>query len=209
MDSTDRIRQALPTPTPLLIVISGYSGVGKDTVIKAMAAAGIPFHFVVTATSRAPREGEVPGVDYHFFPPAEFEERIAKGEFLEHANVYDQYKGVPKWEVSDAMASGQDVVMRLDVQGAATIRKLVPEALLIFISTESEEELVGRLRARGTETPETLRRRLEKVGVEAETIPLFDYVVINRDGELDRAVECIRAILAAEKARVTPRVARI
>lgn len=151
----------------------------------------------------------MPGVDYHFFPPAEFEERIAKGEFLEHANVYGQYKGIPKWEVSDAMASGQDVVMRLDVQGASTIRKLVPEALLIFLSTESEAELTGRLCARGTETPETLRRRLENVGVEAATIPLFDYVVINRDGELDQAVECVRAILAAEKARVTPRVARI
>ena len=205
----DKIQAALPAPTPLLIVISGYSGVGKDTVIKRMKEMGHPFHFVVTATSRPPRQGEVPGVDYYFLSEQEFEATLRCGEFLEHAMVYGEHKGVPKSQVREAMASGQDVIMRLDVQGAATIRQMVPDALLVFLSTASEEELVGRLRARRTETEQSLRRRLTKIEEEAKQMSLFDYVVINRDGKLDDTVAQIQAIITAEKHRVNPRVARI
>lgn len=205
----DKIQAALPAPTPLLIVISGYSGVGKDTVIKRMKELGHPFHFVVTSTSRPPRPGEVPGVDYYFYSPQEFEAILNSGGFLEHAIVYGEFKGVPRMQVREAMASGKDVIMRLDVQGAASIREMVPDALLIFLSTGSEGELAGRLRARRTETEETLRRRLDKIEEEAKQIPLFDYVVINRHCSLDDTVAQIQAIITAEKHRVKPRVARI
>lgn len=205
----DKIQSALPTPHPLLIVISGFSGVGKDTVVKRMEELGLPFHFVVTATSRPPRANEEPGIDYYFYSEETFRDMIAQGEFLEHAMVYGQYKGIPKAHVREAMASGQDVLMRLDVQGAATIRNLVPDALLIFIAASSEKELVDRLRNRRTDSTEALRQRIAKIEFEAEQIPLFDYVVVNRDGRLDDAVAKIRAIITAEKCRAHPRQAKI
>jgi guanylate kinase len=205
----DKIKAALPKPHSLLIVLSGFSGVGKDSVVKRMKELGYPFHFVVTATTRPPREGEVPGKDYHFLSEEAFVEMIEQDEFLEHALVYGEYKGVPKAHIREAMASGQDVLMRLDVQGASTMREMVPDALLIFIAASSEEELIGRLRARKTETEESLRKRVKKIEEEAAQIPLFDYVVINRDGRLDETVEQIGAIISAEKCRVDPRKAEI
>lgn len=205
----DSIQTLLPVPAPLLIVISGPSGVGKDSVVKRMAELGHPFHFVVTATSRPPRPGEAPGVDYHFLSEGDFREMAARGEFLEHAIVYGEYKGIPKSQVRQALASGKDVVMRLDVQGAATIRKIAPEALLIFISTATEEELIRRLRARRTETPEALARRIIKVKEEMQCLPEFDYVVINRDHQLDVTVEQIGAIIKAERCRVRQRQVRL
>ncbi len=205
----DPIQAALPIPAPLLIVISGFSGAGKDSVVKRMAELGYPFHFVITATTRPRRPEETHGKDYYFLSEAEFLDMLARDEFLEHAVVYGDYKGVPKEQIRQALASGQDVVMRLDVQGAATIRRLVPEALLIFVSTTSSEELTRRLEARRTETPDSLRKRLETVRVEMEYMPIFDYIVINRDGRLDETVARIGAIIAAEKCRVQPRMARI
>lgn len=205
----DLIQAALPMPAPLLIVISGFSGVGKDSVVKRMAELGYPFHFVITATTRPCRPSEIHGKDYYFLSEAEFLDMLARDEFLEHAVVYGDYKGVPKEQIRQALASGKDVVMRLDVQGAATIRRLVPEALLIFVSTASSEELARRLEARRTETPESLRKRLETVEAEMEYMSIFDYVVINREGRLDEAVARIGAIIAAEKCRVRPRMAQI
>ncbi len=205
----DLIQAALPIPAPLLIVISGFSGVGKDSVVKRMAELGYPFHFVITATTRPRRPNEIHGKDYYFLSEAEFLDMLARDEFLEHAVVYGDHKGVPKEQIRQALASGKDVVMRLDVQGAATIRRLVPEALLIFVSTASSEELARRLEARRTETPESLRKRLETVEAEMEYMSIFDYVVINREGRLDEAVARIGAIIAAEKCRVRPRMAQI
>ena len=132
-------------PQPLLIVISGPSGVGKDSVVQGMKARDLTFHFVVTANTRAKRPDETDGVDYIFVSKAEFAEMIENDELLEYAVVYDDYKGIPKAQVRQALASGKDVVMRLDVQGASTIRKLAPEAVLVFLTTSSEEELVNRL----------------------------------------------------------------
>ncbi len=191
--------------SPLLIVISGPSGAGKDSVLRRMKERRLPFHFVVTATSRPPRPGEVDGVDYHFVSPEAFERMIQAGELLEHALVYNEHKGIPKEQVRGALASGTDVVMRLDVQGAATIRSLFPEALLIFLTPGSEAELLRRLRRRETETPEGLRLRLETAHREYERIDLFDYVVVNADGQLDQAVDTIQAIITAEHHRVHPR----
>ena len=190
---------------PLLIVISGPSGVGKDTVLESMRRRRLPFHFVVTATSRPQRAGEVDGEDYFFVSREQFEAMVEHCELIEHALVYNQYKGIPKQQVQDALASGQDVIMRIDVQGAATVRRLYPEALLIFLTTRSEEELVGRLRSRETETPESLRLRLTTARQEFEQLGLFDYLVVNADGQLDKAVDTISAIIQAEHHRTRPR----
>ena len=178
---------------------------GKDSVLQSLKARELPLAFVVTATTRAPRPDEVDGVDYFFISKAEFQRMIDDDEFIEHALVYDDFKGVPKEQVRKAMASGLDVVMRVDVQGAATIRAMAPEALLIFLTTNSEEELVERLKARKTETPEKLARRIETARHELEQINHFDYRVVNAEGCLDQTVDTIVAILDAEHHAVNPR----
>ncbi|HOU13385.1 MAG TPA: guanylate kinase [Anaerolineae bacterium] len=190
---------------PLLIVISGPSGVGKDSVLDRMQQRAYPFHFVITATSRPPRPEEVHGVDYFFVSEAEFQELIRQDELLEHAMVYGQYKGIPKQQVRDALASGKDVVMRLDVQGAATVKRLVPEAILIFLSAASEEELYERLQRRKTESEEQLRYRMRVAREEMRRIGEFDYVVINHECGLDETVDQVLHIIAAEHSRVYPR----
>lgn len=192
-------------PEPLLIVISGPSGVGKDCLVQRMEERGCPFHFVVTATDRPPRPDEVHGEDYFFVSTEEFERMIEQDELLEHATVYGQYKGVPKQQVREAMASGQDVVMRVDVQGAATIREMAPEAVLIFLTAASEEELTQRLRDRGGDSPEQIARRIATAREEMEALPAFDYVVVNRDSQLDQAVDDVLAIIRAEHCRTQPR----
>jgi len=194
---------------PLLIVISGPSGVGKDSVVQHMMMRQVPFHFVVTATSRPPRPEEVHGVDYFFVSEQEFRDMIEHNELLEHAIVYGQYKGIPKQQVREALASGKDVVMRLDVQGAATVRSLVPEAVLIFLSASSEEELISRLHQRRTESNAELQHRIRVAEDEMKRIREFDYVVINRDCALDEAVEQILAIIATEHSRVYPRQVKL
>jgi guanylate kinase len=192
-------------PEPLLIVISGPSGVGKDTVLQRMKERNLPFHFVVTAATRAPRPNEVHGVDYFFLSHDEFAEMIEQGELLEYAIVYNDYKGIPKAQVREALASGKDVIMRLDVQGAETIRNLCPEALLIFLTTQSEAEMVERLRQRKTETPEGLKLRIATARQEMNHIKAFDYVVVNCEYQLDGTVDSITSIILAEHHRVQPR----
>ncbi|MCJ7699964.1 MAG: guanylate kinase [Anaerolineales bacterium] len=190
---------------PLLIVISGPSGVGKDSVVTRMAARKLPFHFVVTATTRPPRKDEIHGVDYLFYTKDEFAKMIDQDELLEYAIVYNDFKGIPKSQVRTALASGKDGVMRLDVQGAAPIRELCPEALLIFLTTENEAELEGRLRSRKTEKPEELNLRIATARQELKRVEEFDYVVANRDSKLDETVDSIKAIIRAEHCRVKHR----
>ena len=190
---------------PLLIVISGPSGVGKDTVLQRMKELQLPFHFVVTTTSRPKREGETEGVDYFFVSPDEFLDMIDRDELLEHALVYDEYKGIPRQQVQEAFASGRDVVMRIDVQGAETIRQLYPEALLIFLSTQTEKELITRLKARRTESEEKLQLRIDTAREELHKVELFDYYVVNADRQLDATVDAIIAIIESEHRRTTPR----
>jgi guanylate kinase len=189
-------------PEPLLIVISGPSGVGKDTVMQRMKARGMDYHFVVTANTRPKRENEVQGVDYFFVSKEEFARMIEENELIEYAVVYGDYKGIPKQQVREALKSGRDVVMRLDVQGAETVRKLAPEALLIFLTTDTEEELVNRLKARQTETPEELSLRIATARKELQRMEAFDYVVTNREGQLDKTVDALEAIIYAEHHRV-------
>jgi guanylate kinase len=197
--------QSTPETKPsLLIVISGTSGAGKDTVIRRMKERNLPFHFVITATTRKPRQNEVQGVDYFFLTKDEFAEMIDQGELLEYALVYCDFKGIPKAQVRAALASGKDAVLRVDVQGAATVRKLAPEALLIFITT-SEEEMVSRLKKRMTETPEEFKLRIATARKEMEYLNIFDYIVTNADERLDEAVDAILAIITAERCKVKPR----
>ena len=194
----------LPHPEPLLIVISGPSGAGKDTVIQRMKERNLPIHFVVTAATRPPRPNEVHGTDYFFYSHDEFAEMIEKGELLEYAIVYNDYKGIPKAQVRDALASGKDVVMRLDVQGAATIHRLCPDALMIFL-TVSEEDMIRRLQERNTESPEGLKLRIATARQEMTQIDTFEYVVINREFHLDETVDTIVSIITAEHHRVKQR----
>jgi guanylate kinase len=190
---------------PLIIVISGPSGVGKDSVIQRMKARDLPFHYVVTATTRPPREDEEHGLDYFFISSDEFAEMIEQGELLEYAIVYNDYKGIPKEQVRQALESGRDVVMRVDVQGAATIREKTKDAVLIFLTSQNEEELVHRLMARKTESREGLKLRIATARQELKRIHEFDYVVLNRENELDETVDTILAIIRAEHHRVHPR----
>ena len=195
----------LHNPQPLLIVISGPSGVGKDSVLQVMKARGLPFHFVVTTTTRLPRSDEVHGMDYFFISKEEFARMIENDEFFEYAIVYKDYKGNSKKQVRDALASGQDVIMRLDVQGAATVRKLAPEAVLVFLTTQSERELVERLKSRKTDTAEDLSLRIATAQQELKRAVEFDYIIVNADGCLDETVNTVIAIIRAEHHRVNPR----
>ena len=192
----------LRKPNPLLIVISGPSGVGKDSIVQRMIERGFPFHFVVTATTREKRLNEIHGKDYWFLSKDEFARMIEENELIEYAIVYGDYKGIPKAQVREALASGHDVVMRLDVQGAESVRKLAPEALLIFITCESEEELEHRLRERKTESADSLSLIIATARKELQRLESFDYVIINHDFHLDDTVEKVRAIIAAEHLKV-------
>jgi guanylate kinase len=195
----------LHNPQPLLIVISGPSGVGKDSVVNGLKQRNLPMHFVVTVTTRERREEETHGVDYFFVSKEEFARMIEQGELIEYAIVYKDYKGIPKEQVKEALASGQDVVMRVDVQGAATIRKLAPEAVLVFLTTESEESLVKRLRSRRSETAENLSLRIATARQELKRATEFDYVIVNADGALEKTIDTVIAIIQAEHHRVNPR----
>jgi guanylate kinase len=192
-------------PQPLLIVISGPSGAGKDTVMQRMKERGLPFNFVVTATTRPQRVNEIHGRDYWFVSKEEFARMIDEDELIEHAIVYGDYKGIPKQQVREALASGKDVVMRIDVQGAETVRRMARQALMIFITTESEQDLVHRLETRKTETADSLALRIATARKELNRVEAFDYVIVNREFHLDETVDTIRAIIDAEHHRVHPR----
>ena len=184
---------------PLLVVITGPSGVGKDSLLARMKVLGRPYHFAVTATTREPRPEEVEGIDYYFISDQQFDEMLARGEFLEHATVYDQRKGVPRTPVREALAAGRDVIMRTDVQGARYIKSVCPGAVTVFVQPPSWEEMEWRLRSRGTDDDEQLALRLRVARDELAAADEFDYTVVNDD--LNACVDEIEGILAAERAR--------
>lgn len=192
-------------PQPLLLVISGPSGVGKDALLLRLRECAEDFHFVVTATSRPARPSEVHGVDYFFYDAAGFEALIAQNELVEWAEVYGHYKGIPKHSIRSGIASGRNVVLRIDVQGAATLKRLIPGAVQVFLAPGSMDELHARLTGRGTESPEQFTRRMVQAEREMAQVKAFDYVVFNRNERLDDAVSQIRAIMVAEQQRVRPR----
>jgi guanylate kinase len=194
-----------PIQTALLIVISGPSGIGKDAVVQGLQARELPFHFVITATTRPPRKNEVHGEDYFFYSKEDFEALIESEELLEHAWVYSDYKGVPKSQVRCALDSGEDVVMRLDFQGAKTVRELCPDAILIFLTASTKEEWLQRLKSRRSESDEEMALRIRTAKQEFESLDIFDYIVVNQQGQLDQTLDIIENIITAEHHRVHPR----
>lgn len=196
--------QSTPPPN-LLLIVSGSSGAGKDAVIERMKQLRLPVAHVVTATTRRQRPNEMDGIHYHFLSVERFDQMVRHGEMLEWASVYNNYYGVPRFAVVDALKSGKDVVVKVDVQGAATIRGAVPEAVLLFIRPPSMDELERRLRSRQSESSAEIAVRLGKAVHEYGQLPIFDYVLTNHAGRIDEVVDQVRAIITAEKLRVNPR----
>ena len=194
-----------PKQNPLLIVLSGPSGAGKDAIINRMRELKCPIEFITTVTTRPRRVMERDHIDYYFVSVEQFRQMMANDEFLEYANVYGNWYGVPKRPIKQALEQGQDALVKVDIQGANTIKKIIPQAVFIFLMTPTIEELKTRLSQRQTETSFDLSLRLKTAESEVKQLSFFDYVVVNRRGEIDQAVCDINAILRAEKNRVTPR----
>ncbi len=190
---------------PLLIVLSGPSGTGKDAILSRMEKAGYPIEFITTVTTRPQRAKEKNNIDYHFVSTEHFQKMIEHKELLEWAKVYGNWYGVPKEPVKQALERGRDIIVKVDIQGAATIKKILPQAVFIFLVPPSVEELATRLKQRHTESPLDLGLRLKTAEEEMKQLPLFDYVVVNKQDEIELAVSAIEAIITAEKHRVTPR----
>lgn len=191
--------------SPVLAVLSGPSGVGKDTVVACLARAGHDFVRVVTYTTRPRAEHERQGVDYWFLDdPAEFQRLLADDALIEHATVYGFDYGVPRQPIEEALGAGRDVVLRIDVQGALTIKSRIPSAVLVFLAAPSLAAQEARLRQRGRDSDETIRRRLATAERELSLIDEFQYVIISRDGAPEAAADELRAILRAERHRVRP-----
>jgi guanylate kinase len=207
MKNTSHKSQVLPnlSTKPLLIVLSGPSGSGKDAILTRMEELGYPLEYITTVTTRHQRANERNNVDYHFISTEKFREMTEHNELLEWANVYGNWYGVPKQPVRQALAKGQDIIIKVDIQGAANIKETLPQAVLIFLMPPSMEELTTRLKQRPTESDFNLDLRLKTAEEEINKLPLFDYVVLNKQDEIDLAVSHIAAIITAEKCRVTPK----
>jgi guanylate kinase len=199
-------KKSTKTAPPLLIVISGPSGVGKDATLHRMKKAGLPYHYVVTVTTRPKRHEEKNGVDYWFISEAKFHQMVKENQFIEWAKVYGNYYGVPKREIKEALKQGLDTVVKVDVQGAATIKQILPDALFIFLMPPSSEELANRLKRRHGISPADLDVRLGKAQEEMESLPLFDYVITNHTDNLDLTADQINAAVSAAKCQTKPRV---
>ena len=202
-------------PGAILAVISGPSGVGKDTIIDAMRRREIETghsgdrHYIITVTTREPREGEVDGVDYHFVSREEFLRiRSARG-FLEANEVHGNWYGSPRRPVRDALASGSDAVLKIDVQGAQVVKEQVTEALLIFVIPPSLETLFARLRTRASETADQLELRQRNAAIELARQDDYDHVVVNETGQVEKTAERIEEIIADEHRRYPGRRVRI
>jgi guanylate kinase len=188
---------------PRVFIISGPSGVGKDSIIEQLRQRYPEAHYAVTATTRNRRPGEMDGVHYHFMSDEEFRDRLAEGDFLESASVYGNLYGVPRSAAREALSRGQDVFFKVDVQGAAEIRRLIPTAVSIFLAPESAATLLQRLKHRKTDDPAVLMTRFATATQELASAFDFDYVIFNQQDRLDQALEEILAIVQAEKVRST------
>ena len=190
---------------PLLVILSGPSGVGKDAVMSSLKQLGYPLHYAVTMTTRPRRDGEKEGVDYYFVSQEKFKRMIENDELLEWANVYGNLYGIPKRQIREAMHAGQDTIVRIDIQGARTIKQNYPEAIFIFLAVPTIEELEQRLLDRNTESSKNLELRIQAVRNEMESLFMFDYIVINHRDQLKNAAEEVASIITAEKCKVIPR----
>jgi guanylate kinase len=202
-------RRGAKNPPPLVIVLSGPSGVGKDAVLARMRRLQRPFHYVVTATTRSKRAREKNGLNYHFLSSEEFQQMIARHQLLEWANVYGNYYGVPKDEIALALSKGVDTIVKVDIQGASALKRILPQAVFVFLMPPSLEALEKRLKRRRSESSEDLLLRLATAKQEMKSLPLFDYVITSRQNKLDEIVSQIDDIIAAEKRRVKPRAVEV
>jgi guanylate kinase len=187
---------------PLVIVLSGPSGVGKDAKLARIRERGAKFHYVVTATTRPKRSGETHGIDYYFLTKSDFAAKIDRDEFLEYAEVYGNYYGVLKEEVRKAIKKGEDVIIKVDVQGATTLKSKIPHAVFIFLLPPRIDDLSERLAKRNEDSSKAMNVRLELAREEIKKVSMFDYQVINHKGNLDETAETVKAIVIAEKCRV-------
>lgn len=184
----------------LLIVISGPSGAGKGTICKSFLERNSEVAISVSATTRSPRNGEVDGINYHFMSKEQFKEKIEANDFLEYAEVYDNFYGTPKSNVEQLLESGKDVILEIDIQGALKVKENTEEGVFIFILPPSMEELKARIIKRGSETPESLMKRFKSAYKEINFISRYNYAVVN--DEVETAVDKLEAIVCAEKCRV-------
>ena len=184
----------------ILIVVSGFSGAGKGTIMKELLRKYEQYALSVSATTREPREGEVQGKDYFFKTREAFEQMIAKGELIEYACYVNNYYGTPKAYVEEKLSKGRDVILEIEIQGARKIKSQFPEAVLLFVTTKSAQVLKERLSRRGTETQEIIDQRLERAVQESEGIEEYDYLVVNDDLEI--CVEEIHSIIESEHRRL-------
>ncbi|MFN8532247.1 MAG: guanylate kinase [Dehalococcoidia bacterium] len=203
MSDVDR-RIAAIGQSPVLAVLSGPSGVGKDTVVGLLEQSGHDVVRIVTYTTRAPRAGEVPGKDYHFVDDAVYHRLLTEDALIEHATVYDYCYGIPRQPIAERLAAGRDALLRVDVQGALTVKARVPSAVLVFLAPPSLAALEGRLRGRRTEDEAKLAIRLGAARDEIALLDRFDHAIVSHDGNPQAAAEALRSILVAERLRVHP-----
>ena len=185
----------------LLLVVSGPSGAGKGTICKALLNKNDQIKLSVSATTRKPRNGEVHGVNYFFIEKEEFTKMIENGEFLEYAQIYDNFYGTPKAAIIECLEKGQDVILEIEMQGARQIKEVYPEGVFIFVLPPSLEELNSRIVGRGTETQEEIEKRFSCAFEEINQIVNYDYFIVNED--IEKSVSDVEAIICAEKNKVT------
>jgi len=203
--STPKDLYFLRVPQPLLIVISGPSGVGKNTLVKRMKEQGLPFHFISPVTTRQPQQGESQDKDYIFTSKDEFTRMIEKDQLLEYRNIYGDYEGTLKQQIRDGVQIGKNVILCLDVKSAEALKRYLPEAVLIFITTESEEELRNFLMQRKAYSEDEILLRLAAARQENTRMNNFDFIVVNHNGQLDFTLKAITKIISAEHLRANPR----
>lgn len=185
----------------LLLVVSGPSGAGKGTICKALLNKNDQIKLSVSATTRKPRNGEVHGVNYFFIEKEEFTRMVENGEFLEHAQIYDNFYGTPKAAIIECLEEGQDVILEIEMQGARQIKEVYPEGVFIFVLPPSLEELKSRIVGRGTETQEEIEKRFSCAFEEINQIVNYDYFIVNED--IEKSVNDVEAIILSEKNKVT------
>ena len=186
-----------------IVVISGASGSGKGTVVKKLIKKDDRFHVSVSVTSRDPRDDDIPDVTYHFVTPEKFKDMIANDELAEHAIYADKYYGTPRYEIEDTLKAGKSVILEIDTHGALQIKKMYPDATLIWITPPDYDNLEKRLRERDNNTESDIIKRLTASKNELQLLDYYDYIIINRDGEADKAAEQIRKILEVKALAVS------
>jgi guanylate kinase len=196
------VKEVFMNTRGILVVVSGFSGAGKGTLMKELLARyGEQYALSVSATTRKPREGEVDGREYFFLNTEEFEKKIAKDELIEYARYVNHYYGTPRDYVERQLEAGKDVILEIEIQGALKVKEKFPDTVLLFVTPPSVAELKRRLVGRGTETMEVIESRLQRAAEESEGMDQYDYLVVNDD--LDACVEQVHTIICGERRRCT------